>query len=309
VKELVVISGKGGTGKTSMVASFAALAGGAVLADCDVDAADLHLLLEPTVLKTEPFMGGRVAKIRPDACTGCGACEEHCRFGAILPSESTSGVSYAVDPIACEGCGVCVWICPEKAIEFPERQSGEWFVSTTRHGPMVHARLGVAESNSGKLVTQVRTKARDVAEAEGLELVIVDGPPGIGCPVIASVAGASLILVVTEPTLSGVHDLKRVVNLANHFQIPAAVCVNKHDINPEIAASIEEFCREEDVWLAGRVPYDPRVTKAQIEGLSMVETQDGPTSEGIRQCWSHIVKRLDLGSSRVRVSGGKGKHE
>lgn len=292
--ELVVISGKGGTGKTSLVASFGALADGAVLADCDVDAADLHLVLEPKVEQSEAFCGGRVAKIRQEACTACGRCLEHCRFGAVVADGSRAQETFRIDPISCEGCGVCVWVCPENAIDFPEKQNGEWFVSSTRHGPMVHARLGIAESNSGKLVTLVRKKAKEIAEEMGRELVIVDGPPGIGCPVIASLAGASLVLIVTEPSLSGVHDLGRVVNLADHFGIPAAICVNKHDINPEITRSIEEFCRERQIPLVGTIPYDPAVTKAQLRGLSVVEADGSPAADGIREGWEETRRMLGL---------------
>ena len=293
MKELVVISGKGGTGKTSVVASFAALAEGAVLADCDVDAADLHLLLEPRILERDWFRGGRVAVVRESACTGCGSCVEHCRFEAIVhagPPGPRQPVR--VEPIACEGCGVCVWVCPEKAIDFPEKVNGEWFVSSTRHGPLVHARLGVAESNSGKLVTLVRQKAREIAGAQNRDLVIIDGSPGIGCPVIASVGGASLVLVVTEPSASGIHDLDRVLGLAAHFRIPVAVCVNKHDINLDLTQSIEKMCGEKKVPLVGRIPYDLGVTRAQLRGLSAVEAGDGPAARCIRYVWSETTKRL-----------------
>ena len=290
MKELVVISGKGGTGKTSIVASFAALAEDAVLADCDVDAADLHLLLEPRVLERDRFRGGRVAVVRESDCTGCGACVAECRFEAIAPI--APGQPVRVDPIACEGCGVCVWVCPEKAIDFPEKVNGEWFVSSTRHGPMVHARLGVAESNSGKLVTLVRQKAREIAEAQNLDLVIIDGSPGIGCPVIASVGGASLVLVVTEPSASGKHDLERVLRLAAHFRIPVVVCVNRHDINPAVTRSIEEMCAEKKIPLVGRIPYDLDVTRAQLRGLSAVEAGDGSAARCIRRVWSETTKRL-----------------
>ncbi len=305
MKELVVISGKGGTGKTSVVASFAALAEGAVLADCDVDAADLHLLLEPTVLEKASFRGGRVAVIRESQCTGCGRCVEHCRFDAIAEAEGPgSGNLFRVDPIACEGCGVCVWVCPEKAIDFPEKVNGEWFVSSTRHGPMVHARLGVAESNSGRLVTLVRQKAGDVAEAEGRDLVIIDGSPGIGCPVIASIAGASLVLVVTEPSVSGIHDMGRVLDLAAHFAIPVAVCVNKYDINLDAVRSIEKLCRQKSVPLVGKIPYDLSVTEAQLRGLSAVEADGGPAAACIREIWNEVERRL--GNRQIKGKGEGG---
>lgn len=240
--ELVVISGKGGTGKTSIVASFAALAEKVVLADCDVDAADLHLVLNPTVVKREKFSGGSRARIMPGHCTACGKCEEICRFNAIYfdgPGNGKVEKTYRIDPIACEGCGVCAWFCEENAIEFGPVVNGEWFISDTRCGPMVHARLGVAEENSGKLVSLVRTQAKKIADDRRLDLVIIDGAPGIGCPVIASITGADLVLVVTEPTLSGMHDLERVVDLTKHFGIETLVCVNKWDLNEEIASQIE----------------------------------------------------------------------
>jgi len=283
MRELVIISGKGGTGKTSVTASFAVLSGGAVLADCDVDAADLHLLLAPRVVEHHEFFSGHEAVIRADACSGCGRCQALCRFGAIRSDAAV----YRVDPVACEGCGVCVHFCPEKAIDFPERLCGEWMISQTRCGPMVHARLGVAAENSGKLVSTVRKEARRIAEAGGRQLLLVDGPPGIGCPVIASLTGASLVLAVTEPTVSGAHDLERVLALARHFQIPAAVCVNKWDLNPEMADSIEAAARQAGARPAGRIRYDPAVTRAQLAARAVVET-DGAAAEDLRRLWHNL---------------------
>ena len=216
-RELVVISGKGGTGKTSIVAAFAALAGGAVLADCDVDAADLHLVLDPELGPEHPFSGRRQAIIDAEACTACGRCAEVCRFAAVLGAPDSS---YSIDPIACEGCELCRRVCPADAIRMEPVVNGAWMVSETRFGPLVHARLGVAEDNSGKLVTLVRNEARRVAEERGLPLVIVDGSPGIGCPVISSLAGADLVLAVTEPTVSGRHDLDRVLQVVRQFRLP-----------------------------------------------------------------------------------------
>jgi len=294
-KELVVISGKGGTGKTSVVASFAVLAEGAVLADCDVDAADLHLVLEPKIVRREDFSGGKRARIVSERCTACGKCEELCRFDAILsdgPGNERVEKTFRIDPIACEGCGVCAWFCPEKAIEFGPVVNGEWFVSETRCGPMVHARLGVAEENSGKLVTTVRTEARRLAEERRLGTVIIDGSPGIGCPVIASVAGASLVLIVTEPTVSGRHDLERVADLARHFGTPAMVCVNKWDLNADVAAEIERHAIERGLTVAGRVRYDRAVTDAQIRKLSVVEYQQNGCAQDIRGVWTRVAERL-----------------
>jgi MinD superfamily P-loop ATPase len=288
VHELVVISGKGGTGKTSIVGAFAALAGGAVLADCDVDAADLHLLLQPEVLQREEFRAGHRASIRPAACTQCGLCEDYCRFDAV---RRDGGGDYEIDPLACEGCGVCAHFCPEKAIDFTETVSGEWFVSRTRYGTLVHARLGVAAENSGKLVTLVRTEARRRAEAAGARLLITDGPPGTGCPVIASITGADQVLVVTEPTLSGEHDLQRVLALARHFDVPASVCINKADVNEEVAARIAAACEAQEVSVAGRVRYDPGVTAAQVAGRSLIETSETLAAAEVRALWETLARR------------------
>ena len=286
VREIVIISGKGGTGKTSLTASFAVLAGRSVVADCDVDASDLHLLLRPTVRARNEFMGGHQAVIRQDACTRCGVCLEYCRFGAVIKDDGDE--AYSIDPVSCEGCGVCVRFCPEKAIDFPERLCGEWMISETRCGPMVHARLGVAAENSGKLVSLVRREARHIAEEQGLTLVIVDGPPGIGCPVIASVTGASLVLVVSEPTVSGEHDLERVLALTRHFEIPAAICVNKWDINPEMTDRIEEKAILAGAKIVGRIRYDNEFTKAQLLERTVVETK-APSLEDITQIWETIT--------------------
>ncbi len=288
MKEIVVISGKGGTGKTSMTASLVALADRPVIADCDVDAADLHLVLSPQVEKCQVFKSGYEAKIREAECTGCGLCAEYCRFEAVKMSRQPSGGGeYTIDPIACEGCGVCVKFCPAKAIDFVERACGEWMVSKTRFGPMVHARLGIAAENSGKLVSTVRREARRMAEEGKHPYIIVDGPPGLGCPVIASVTGASLVLIVTEPTVSGEHDLERVLALTRHFNIPAAVCVNKWDINPEMTNKIEQQVQRLGARIAGRIRYDSCVTQAQMREKAVVET-DAPSAIDIRELWQEI---------------------
>ncbi len=290
MNELVVISGKGGTGKTSVVASLAVLAERTVLADCDVDAADLHLVMAPEVGQRETFTSGREAVIRPDDCTGCGACVADCRFDAVVRTETADGPDFRVDETACEGCGVCVRFCPEGAIDFPPCECGEWFISESRHGPMVHARLAIGAENSGKLVTLVRQKAREVAEAHGFERVLIDGPPGIGCPVIAAITGASFVLVVTEPTLSGQHDFERVVGVARHFEVPAAVCVNKWDLNPAMAETIEDQARGLGLEVFARVRYDEAVTRAQVRGRALVEVDPSPAADELRTLWEQICQ-------------------
>ncbi len=302
MKELVVISGKGGTGKTSLVACLAALAENKMLADCDVDAADLHLVLEPTVKSRQQFVGGKMARINSDLCTGCGRCADLCRFDAICVDqrdEHGAAKMYRVDPIACDGCGVCVEFCPEGAIEFDDWISGEWFVSETRHGPMVHAKLGIAEANSGKLVTLVRNRARELAEQAGLDLMLVDGSPGIGCPVIASVAGTDLALAVTEPTAAGFHDLERSVALADHFNVPVGVCINKWDLNGEVSHEIEQWCDSNGARVFGKLPYDHAFTYAQVKGKSLIEySPKSPTARAVRRLWSEVQDALKNGGGR-----------
>ena len=288
MKELVIISGKGGTGKTSVTASFVVLADRPVIADCDVDAADLHLVLSPRIIERHEFRGGHEAVIRQDDCIGCGACLAGCRFDAVRKNEQAAGnTTFVIDPVACEGCGVCVRFCPENAIDFPERRCGEWMISETRCGPMVHARLGVAAENSGKLVSTVRREACRIAEEDHRSLVIVDGPPGIGCPVIASVTGATLVLAVTEPTVSGEHDLERVLSLTRHFNISTAICVNKWDLNPEMTERIEEKACRVGARVVGRIRYDRAVTLAQMQERAVVET-DAPCVEDIRHIWKQL---------------------
>lgn len=292
LKEIVVISGKGGTGKTSIVASFAALAHDAVLADCDVDAADLHLILKPDVQRTQDFRGGKIARIVADKCVGCARCAEVCRFGAPVfdgPSNSAVAKTYRIDPVACEGCGVCVQFCPAGAVEFAEAVNGQWFVSKTQFGPMVHARLTPGQENSGKLVSLIRKEARRLAEQQNKVFLLVDGSPGIGCPVIASITGADFVLAVTEPTLSGRHDLERVLDLTEHFHVPAAVCINKLDINVRISEDIEKAAERRGVPVPGRIPYDIAVTKAQIAGVSAVEYSSGPLRQQVEALWHAVV--------------------
>jgi MinD superfamily P-loop ATPase len=293
MKEVVVISGKGGTGKTSIAASLAALAQPAVIADCDVDASDLHLVLSPLIKQREEFKSGREAVIRSGDCIACGICRKECRFHAVRAVRQGNRKSaYRIDPFSCEGCGVCVRLCPENAIDFPERVCGEWFVSETRFGPMAHAQLAIGSENSGKLVSIVRKEAHKIAERIKSPWLITDGPPGIACPVIASITGASLALIVIEPTLSGVHDMERVLGLTGHFGIPTMLCINKWELNPQITAQIESRAQSTDVSLAGRIRYDRAVTDAQIEAVTVVE-YGGKAAEDIRRVWQNLQAALE----------------
>jgi len=281
MKQIVVISGKGGTGKTVITGAFAALAKSKVIADCDVDAADLHLLLEPTIKERHAFRSGKTAKIDKKFCKQCGKCIVVCRFNAI--SED-----FRVDPISCEGCAFCSFACPEGAIKMEENISGEWFISDTRFGTMVHAKLGIAEENSGKLVTLVRQKAKEIAKKQNLDWVIIDGAPGIGCPVIASIAGINCALVVTEPTLSGLHDADRVINVARHFRVPVKLVVNKYDLNIDMAERIEEYCYNNSIQLIGKIGFDEDIVRAMIEGKTIIEYSDGRVKEIISEIWDKL---------------------
>jgi MinD superfamily P-loop ATPase len=288
MKELIVISGKGGTGKTSLLAAFASLAEGMVLCDADVDAADLHLIMDPRIVERHDFESGHSAVINTDPCTQCGLCRELCKWNAI--SEA-----FVVDPIACEGCGVCYYFCPEKAIDFPLDTCGEWYLSETRFGPMAHASLGIAEENSGKLVSLIRQQGKLLAEKKNLDLLLTDGPPGIGCPVIASLGGATAALIVTEPTVSGKHDMERVAELAAFFRVPALVCVNKYDLNPEMGQAIEVYAKEKNITVLDRIPFDSVFTKAMVQGKTIIEYD--PDSEGalaIKKIWEDLARYLGV---------------
>jgi MinD superfamily P-loop ATPase len=284
MKEIVVLSGKGGTGKTTIVASFAALARNKVLCDCDVDAADLHLLLKPKTKETYEFRSGQTAVIDDKLCTRCSLCEELCRFEAIKDLK--------VDATACEGCGFCARVCPEDAIKMDENLAGHWFISDTKCGPLVHARLGVAQENSGKLVNVVRQNARSIAQKEGFDYIITDGPPGIGCPVISSLSGANLALLVTEPTLSGIYDLERVIGVCRHFGVPPLVCINKYDLNEDNTGRIERYCLEQGIEVAGKLPYDNIVTESLVHGVPVVEYSHNGVSHQIEMMWHMVSKAL-----------------
>lgn len=285
IRELAIISGKGGTGKTSIVGAFAALAGEKVLSDCDVDAADLHLLLSPTPLEEHEFWSGSVAVIDAEKCTRCGLCQESCRFDAIH--------DYTVGRVGCEGCGLCARICPVGAIQMRENLAGHWFISETRFGPLVHAKLGIAQENSGKLVHLVRQKAKEVAVRKGLEVTINDGPPGVGCAVISSLSGAGLACIVAEPSVSGIHDMERVLQVCHHFSVPALVCINKFDINEEGTEQVERYCEQQGVAVVAKIPFDTKVTQAQVQGVSIVEFTDDASLVGpIEAAWQAVLAHV-----------------
>ncbi len=286
IAELVVISGKGGTGKTSIVGAFAALAQDEVLVDADVDAADLHLLLNPTVREKQDFIAGHEAVINRQICTECGECRELCNFAAI-------NENYEVNPLFCEGCGVCVHFCPEKAIDFPEKNCGEWYISDTRFGPLVHAQLGIAEENSGKLVSLVRQKGREIAQETETPLIITDGPPGVGCPVIAAIGNATAVLVVTEPSISGKHDLERVIELAKFFNVPSMVCVNKFDLNTNMAIEIEAYCEKNGITFIDHIPFNKEFVHAVAQGQSIMERGNEDLTQLLRIIWKKICMQLD----------------
>jgi MinD superfamily P-loop ATPase len=290
---MTVISGKGGTGKTTVTAALASLLPEElVLADCDVDAADMHLLLQPQIREVEDFVGSVAASVDPDRCVACGLCGERCHFGALAPVEGPDGgpSHWAVDELACEGCGLCALVCPEEAVALEEQVTGQSFVSETRFGPMAHARLGVGAENSGKLVTHVRRLARELAP--GRDRILGDGSPGTSCPVIASISGVDAALIVTEPTVSGVHDLGRVLELTAHFGVPSLICINKCDLNKEQCRRIEQMAERAGAPVVGRVPFDDQVNRAVRQGRVITECGDGEAAGAIREMADRLQRRL-----------------
>ncbi|MHA1245947.1 MAG: nucleotide-binding protein [Candidatus Thorarchaeota archaeon] len=285
ISEVAVVSGKGGTGKTTITAAFAALAKDIAIADCDVDAPDLHILLQPETQSTDDFVASKVAVIDPDSCTMCGLCEEKCRYDAIHLPE--------IDRIACEGCGVCEYICPVGAIQMEDKVSGVVHTSATRFGPMAHARLHAGEGNSGKIVTEVRKLAIQLAKRHAKNLVLIDGSPGIGCPVIATVTGVRLGIIVTEPTMSGIHDMERVLSLMHQFRVTPMVIVNKYDLNPDNTVMIEDYCHQEGIEVLGKIPFDPIMTKSMVAAKTLPEfAPDHPITETLEAMWRRIESRL-----------------
>jgi len=295
MKQLVILSGKGGTGKTSLTAAFAhlaaesELAGQVILADADVDAANLELVLQPRLQEEKDFKGGKVAVINQETCSVCGECQTICRFDAINYADGL----YTVDPIACDGCAACVYQCPTESISMHEQVAGKFTLSESRYGPLYHANLYPGQENSGKLVTLVKQRARLQALDENRQLMLVDGPPGIGCPVISAVSGANLALVVAEPTVSGAHDMRRALDTLKHFGVRALVCVNKADIFPTGAEEIEVFCREQGIETVGQIPFDLTVASAMVAGEAVTAFQpQAPSSLAIRQIWKRVVESL-----------------
>jgi MinD superfamily P-loop ATPase len=285
MKQIVVISGKGGTGKTVITGALAALAKNKVMADCDVDAADLHLLLQPKIKERYEFRSGKTAKIDKRLCQQCGKCIAACRFDAI--SED-----FKIDPVSCEGCAFCSFVCPTEAIKMEENTSGEWFISDTRFGPLVHAKLGIAEENSGKLVSLVRKEAKDLAEKLNCDWVIVDGAPGIGCPVIASFSGIDCAVVITEPTLSGLHDADRVIRVARHFRIQIKLVINKYDLNMDMTERIERYCQNNNIQLIGKIEFEESVVKALVEGKTIIEYPDAKAKKEISGIWDRLQREI-----------------
>ncbi|NWF96448.1 MAG: 4Fe-4S binding protein [Candidatus Thorarchaeota archaeon] len=284
--QVAVVSGKGGTGKTTICAAFAAMADDAVLVDCDVDAPDLHILLHPQIVEEWDYQGLPLAAIDADACTMCGICRQACRFHAATPP--------TIDRIACEGCGLCAYLCPEHAIKIGPRVSGKTYWSNTRFGPLSHARLFAGEGTSGKLVTEVRKKASEIALREGRSMILIDGSPGIGCPVISTLTGVDLAVIVTEPTLTGAHDMARVVGLCRELEVPASVIVNKHDVNPDMTEQIEESCMEWGLEVLGRVPFDPVMVHSMVATQTLPEF--APHSEVtllLARMWERIVDTIN----------------
>jgi MinD superfamily P-loop ATPase len=295
MKQLIILSGKGGTGKTSVTAAFAhlaaqnGLAGKVILADADVDAANLELVLKPRLLEQQDFKGGKIAVINQDTCSACGDCQAVCRFDAIHHADGL----YVIDPIACDGCAACVYQCPSESITMREQIAGKFYFSESRYGPLYHANLFPGQENSGKLVTLVKQRARLQALDENRELVIVDGPPGIGCPVISAVSGASLALIVAEPTVAGVHDMRRVLQTVKHFGVRAVVCINKADIYSAGADEIESFCRESGIETVGRIPFDLTVATAMVAGEAVTAFRpEAASSVAIAKIWEKIIPSL-----------------
>lgn len=283
-RQILVISGKGGTGKTVVTAAMCALANNAVIVDADVDAANLFLLLDPNNQETHKFSGGYKARVDAKLCLGCGKCRQYCRFGAV-------DRNFIINENFCEGCGLCARICPQGAIEMVPADSGEWYVAKTDYGTFVHARLNAAEENSGKLVSLIKQQAVKIAASNDCAWIIIDGPPGVGCPVIAALSGADIVLIVTEATLSGLHDAKRVIAVANHFQVQMKLVINKYDLNEFVTKEIEEYCKQNNIPVVGKIKFDEVIIEAVTSGNNIMASSN-PKAEPIKQAMLGIWRNL-----------------
>ncbi len=289
MKQIVIVSGKGGTGKTFITSSLAVLIDNKIIADCDVDAADLHLMLSPKMIEKHIFKSGKVAILKEELCVGCNKCIDVCRFDAISPS----GRIVNIDPISCDGCSICSYVCPTKAIVMEEKTSGEWYISETPYGPLVHAKLNIAEENSGKLVSEIRKKASELAESQKRDYIIIDGSPGIGCPVISSISGTDCAVVVTEPTMSGLHDARRIIETAKHFGVSPCIIINKYDLNVNMTNEIEEFCKSNNIPIIGRIPFDESIVKSIVKGVPVVKDSNNRISHILKNIWEELKKKLN----------------
>lgn len=290
MKTIVVISGKGGTGKTFFTASLAVIAKNKVMLDCDIDAANLYILLHPEIKKEDLFKGGYEAEIEQDICIRCEKCLAICRFEAVKTVKDKKGTidRIIIDPFSCEGCGACNYVCPVKAISISEKESGRYFISDTQYGPFVFAKLDIAAENSGKLVTKIREEAHKLAEERKADYIIIDGPPGIGCPVIASLSGTNLALIITEPTLSGISNMERVIEVAAFFGIEIKVVINKYDLNIKNTAKIEQICKDKKINVAGYIPFSEKVPTSIVQAVPYIEFVDDAVSETIKNIWGTI---------------------
>jgi MinD superfamily P-loop ATPase len=298
MKEILIVSGKGGTGKTSIIGSFAHLAKNKILVDCDVDASDLHLLLSPHPTEEHEFKSGVKARVEADKCSSCGMCAELCQFDSIIMEDTA-----VISELNCEGCGVCAHFCPEECIVLDENHCGSWYVADTDYGKLVHAQLFAGEENSGKLVSFIKNKARELAEETSTELILIDGAPGVGCPVIASLSNVDLAVVITEPTLSGQHDLERILDLTDHFKIPALICVNKWDLHPEMSDTIEAACKNRGVELLGKIPFDPKVIDCQLQGLPVTSNDTSIANSSIRDIWKKLQQKINSPGDKTSFDG------
>jgi len=308
IKAIAVISGKGGTGKTTIVGSLAYLAKNKVVVDCDVDAADLHLILKGKTAHLYDFMGGQKAIIDPELCNDCGLCVEYCRFDAIKGGGNTvdsPGDERHIDQYECEGCAVCAEFCIENAIRMKDHKSGQWLMGKTKYGPLIHAKLGIAEANSGRLVSLLRRSAQELAKKNNYDLILIDGSPGIGCPVIATLTGVSYALIVTEPTVSAIHDMERLIELAGHFEIQTGICVNKCDLNSNMADKIERLAKRHKIPVLARIPYDLEMVKSQIKGVPFTEFSNSDTSKIISQLWQNLLADLSKSKMNSRIKNEK----